>query len=57
MCNVALQLQEGEDAYYYLGKAYLGNQDEEKAKAAFVKLKDSYPESSHIEEISDYLSE
>lgn len=57
MCNVALQLQEGDDAYYYLGKAYLGNQDEEKAKAAFVKLKDSYPESSHIEEISDYLSE
>lgn len=57
MCNVALQIQEGEDAYYYLGKAYLGNQDEANAKAAFVSLKDNYPESSHIEEIADYLSE
>ncbi|MGN0153870.1 MAG: tetratricopeptide repeat protein [Lachnospiraceae bacterium] len=57
MCNVALQIQEGEDAYYYLGKAYLGNQDEEKAKAAFTSLRDNYPESSHMEEISDYLSE
>lgn len=57
MCSVALQIQEGEDAYYYLGQAYLGNQDEEKARAAFSSLKDNYPESSHIEEISDYLSE
>lgn len=57
ICNVALQIQEGEEAYYYLGKAYLGNQDEEKAKTAFKSLKDNYPESSHIDEISDYLSE
>lgn len=57
MCNVALQIQEGEDAYYYLGRAYLGNQDEEKAKTAFKTLKDNYPESSHIDEISDYLAE
>jgi len=57
MCNVALQIQEGEEAYYNLGKAYLGNQDEEKAKAAFISLKDNYPDSSHISEISDYLSE
>ena len=57
MCNVALQIKEGEEAYYALGKAYLGNQDEEKAKAAFISLKDNYPDSSHISEISDYLSE
>lgn len=57
MCNVALQVKEGEEAYYNLGKAYLGNQDEEKAKAAFISLKDNYPDSSHISEISDYLSE
>ncbi|MCM1157557.1 MAG: tetratricopeptide repeat protein [Bacteroidales bacterium] len=57
MCNVALQIQEGEEAYYCLGRAYAGNQDEEKAKSAFTTLKDNYPESSHIEEISDYLSE
>lgn len=57
LCNVALQIQEGEEAYYYLGKAYLGNQDEEKAKAAFKSIMDNYPESSHMEEISDYLSE
>lgn len=57
MCNVALQIQEGEEAYYYLGRAYLGNQDEEKAKTAFKSLKDNYPESSHIDEISDYLTE
>ncbi|MDE6759458.1 MAG: tetratricopeptide repeat protein [Lachnospiraceae bacterium] len=57
MCNVALQIQEGEEAYYYLGRAYLGNQDEEKAKTAFKSLKDNYPESSRIDEISDYLTE
>lgn len=57
MCNVALQIQEGEDAYYNLGRAYLGNQDEENAKAAFVSLKENYPESDYIDEISDYLSE
>ena len=57
MCNVALQVKEGEEAYYNLGKAYLGNQNEEKAKAAFISLKDNYPDSSHISEISDYLSE
>lgn len=57
MCNVALQIKEGEEAYYALGKAYLGNQDEEKAKAAFISLKDNYPDSSHISEVSDYLSE
>lgn len=57
MCNVALQIQEGEEAYYNLGRAYIGNQDEEKAKAAFVTLRDNYPESSHIDEISDFLSE
>lgn len=57
MCNVALQIQEGEEAYYNLGKAYLGYQDAENAKAAFVSLKENYPESSHIDEVSDYLSE
>lgn len=57
MCNVALQIHEGEDAYYNLGKAYLGNQQEEKAKAAFLNIKDNYPESSHMEEISGYLEE
>ncbi|MCM1498079.1 MAG: tetratricopeptide repeat protein [Clostridium sp.] len=57
MCNVALQIQEGEDAYYNLGRAYMGNQDEENAKAAFLSLKENYPESDYIDEISDYLSE
>ncbi len=57
MCNVALQIREGDEAYYQLGKAYLGNQDEEKAKAAFISLKENYPESSHMEEITDYLEE
>ena len=57
MCNVALQVKEGEEAYYNLGKAYLGSQDEAKAKAAFISLKDNYPDSSYISEISDYLSE
>jgi tetratricopeptide (TPR) repeat protein len=57
MCNIALQIQEGDDAYYYLGKAYLGNQDEEKAKAAFKNIQDNYPESSHTDEVKDYLSE
>ncbi len=57
MCNTALQIQEGEDAYYYLGKAYLGNQDEEKAKSAFLSIKDNYPDSEYIEEITSYISE
>lgn len=57
ICNVVLQIQEGDDAYYYLGKAYLGNQDEEKAKVAFTTLKENYPDSSHVEEIDDLLSE
>lgn len=57
MCNTALQIQEGELAYYYLGKAYLGNHDEEKAKSAFLSVKDNYPDSEHMEEISAYLSE
>lgn len=57
MCNVALQIQEGDDAYYYLGKAYLGNRDEEKAKAAYISIKDNYPDSSHLEEVNEYLSE
>ncbi len=57
MCNTALQIQEGELAYYYLGKAYLGNQDEEKAKSAFLSIKENYPDSEHMEEISSYLSE
>lgn len=57
MCNTALQIQEGELAYYYLGKAYLGNHDEEKAKSAFLSVKDNYPDSEHMEEISEYLSE
>ena len=48
---------EGEEAYYYLGKAYLGNQDEENAKSAFISLKDNYPESDHLDEIKSYLSE
>lgn len=57
MCNVALQIQEGADAYYYLGKAYLGNQDEEKAKAAFNSLKENYPEDTRISEMEDTLEE
>lgn len=57
MCNTALQIQEGEDAYYYLGKAYLGNQDEEKAKSAFLSIQDNYPDSEYLEEIASYLSE
>lgn len=57
MCNAALQIQQGEQAYYYLGKAYIGNQDEEKAKSAFISLRDNYPESTYIEEINEYLSE
>ena len=57
LCNVALQIQEGEDAYYYLGKAYLGDQNEENAKSAFISLKDNYPDSTHLDEIKDYLSE
>ena len=57
MCNTALKIQEGEAAYYYLGKAYLGNHDEEKAKAAFLSIKDNYPDSEHLDEISGYLSE
>lgn len=57
MCNVALQIREGEDAYYYLGRAYLGNQDEEKAKSAFISLRDAFPESQWIDEIADYLAE
>jgi len=56
-CNVALEMSEGDDAYYYLGKAFTGNHDEEKAKSAFQNIKDNYPESSHLEEINDYLSE
>ena len=57
LCNVALEIHEGDDAYYYLGMAYIGEHDEANAKSAFVSLKDNYPESSHIEDISDYLSE
>lgn len=57
LCKVALQIQAGEEAYYYLGKAYLGNQENDKAKEAFITLKASYPESSHIDEISDYLGD
>lgn len=57
MCNVALQIQEGDDAYYYLGKAYIGNRDEEKAKAAYISIKDNYPDSSHLDEVNEYLSE
>lgn len=57
LCKVALQIQSGEEAYYYLGKAYLGNQENDKAKEAFTTLKASYPESSHIEEVSDYLGD
>ena len=57
ICNAALQIQEGELVYYYLGKAYIGNQDEEKAKSAFMSLRDNYPDSTHIEEVTEYLSE
>lgn len=57
MCNAALQIQQGEVAYYYLGKAYIGNQDEEKAKVAFMSLRDNYPESTYIDEVTEYLSE
>lgn len=57
ICNAALQIKRGEMAYYYLGKAYIGNQDEEKAKSAFISLRDNYPESTYIEEITEYLSE
>lgn len=57
MCNVALEIQEGDDAYYYLGKAYIGNQDEGKAKAAYISIKENYPDSSHLDEVEEYLSE
>lgn len=57
MCNAALQIQQGEMAYYYLGKAYIGNQDEEKAKSAFISLRDNYPESTYIDEITEYILE
>lgn len=57
ICNAALQIKQGEMAYYYLGKAYIGSQDEEKAKAAFINLRDNYPESTYMEEIMEYLSE
>lgn len=57
LCNVALRIQEGDDAYYYLAKAFLGNHDEEKAKTAFINIRDNYPESSHMEDVNDYLSE
>ena len=57
MCNAALQIQQGELAYYYLGRAYIGNQEEEKAKAAYMNIRDSFPESDHIEEVNEYLSE
>ncbi|MBE5941834.1 MAG: tetratricopeptide repeat protein [Lachnospiraceae bacterium] len=57
MCNAALQIQQGELAYYYLGRAYIGNQDEEKAKTAYINIRDNYPESDHIEEVNEYLSE
>lgn len=57
MCNVALQIQEGDQVYYNLGRAYLENQDEENAKAVFLRLKENYPESEYIDDILDYLSE
>lgn len=57
LCKVALQIQSGETAYYYLGKAYLGKQDKDKAIEAFTTIKENYPESSHIEEISDYIGD
>ena len=57
MCNVALQIQEGEEAYYNLGKAYIGNQDEEKARSAFISIKENYPSSDYLDEINDYLEE
>lgn len=57
ICNTALQVKEGADAYYYLGLAYLGNHDEEKAKSAFLSIRDNYPDSGYLDEISDYLSE
>lgn len=57
LCNVALEIHEGEEAYYYLGMAYLDDHDEENAKSAFATLMENYPESSHIDDISDYISE
>ena len=57
LCNVALEIHEGEEAYYYLGMAYIGDHDEENAKSAFLNLKENYPESSHLEDIADYISE
>lgn len=57
LCNVALEIHEGEEAYYYLGTAYIGDHDEKNAKSAFATLKENYPESSHIDDISEYLSE
>lgn len=53
MCEVALKVKEGEEVYYYLGKAYLGKKDSEKANQAFHKLKENYPDSTYIEEISE----
>ncbi|MBE5925084.1 MAG: tetratricopeptide repeat protein [Lachnospiraceae bacterium] len=57
LCNVAIEIHEGEEAYYYLGMAYHNNHDEENAKATFTRLKESYPESSHIEEVNEYMAE
>lgn len=57
LCNVALQIKEGDEVYYQLGMAYQGNHDAEKAKAAFLNLQENYPESSHLEEITGYLED
>ncbi len=57
MCNVALQIKEGDEVYYQMGMAYQGNHDEEKAKAAFLNIQENYPESSHLEEIKGYLED
>ena len=57
LCNVALEIHEGEEAYYYIGMAYLDDHDEKNAKSAFLTLKENYPESSHLDDISEYISE
>lgn len=57
LCKVALEMKEDADAYYYLGKAYLGNNQEKAAKEAFKTIQENYPDSTYITEISEYLEE
>lgn len=53
MCKIALKIQEGEEVYYYMGTAYLRKGDSEKASEMFTQLKENYPESTYLDEITD----